>query len=393
MKKLTLLITLCAVLSQPLFARSIAGNGKVVKVQKEVSLFKEIQASGIFKLIIRQGEFAPLTLETDENIIPLITTDVSRGRLQLGLKGDVNNLTTLTVYISIPELEKLELDGAASASLENKFTSGSFRLKISGASKVSVSDFTTKEMNIDLSGATKLTGKFDANNFIAHNSGASKGVIEGAFENMILDTDGASKTEIDVRVAKSVKLSASGTGKLTGNITAESITARASGASAIILTGSCKKQDLEASGSSLINMSKVDSDESSISASGASRIEVGRTSVTKMQSSGAASLKTAGAIKRKTITINIDNESPETKRLCNKISKLQLDMSDNNSEDLTQLGDEFVSLLNKLKKISDSAMIEVGSKTYLLKDVKISTARKSQKLILFINGEEVYTFN
>src|SRR3990170_5909134 len=68
----------------------VRGSGNVVTEERDVSDFHKIHLSGIGNLIITQGEEESLTIEADDNIMPLISADVSGERLTISFKRGYN---------------------------------------------------------------------------------------------------------------------------------------------------------------------------------------------------------------------------------------------------------------------------------------------------------------
>ncbi|HSG68712.1 MAG TPA: DUF2807 domain-containing protein, partial [Bacteroidales bacterium] len=59
------------------------GNGKVVKQLRDVKGFNSLEVGGAFTVYLSQGDKESLTIEADENLLDLITTEVHGDRLEI----------------------------------------------------------------------------------------------------------------------------------------------------------------------------------------------------------------------------------------------------------------------------------------------------------------------
>jgi hypothetical protein len=93
--------------------KGIKGNGHVVTETRNISAFNKLRISGVFDVIIEQGESQKLVIETDENILPLIKSNVKDSVLLLTLSEDSSyyNSTKLTIHVTIKNIEQLDVVG------------------------------------------------------------------------------------------------------------------------------------------------------------------------------------------------------------------------------------------------------------------------------------------
>jgi hypothetical protein len=137
----------------------VIGNGQVIKEERKLSGFKSISVGNAIHLQIRQGSDEKVTVETDENILPYLKTEVSGGELQIGLKGNVRNSTALNVYVTVQQLVELESSSAARVTSEGKIESSEFHLS-SGSGSAVILELSCGNLKVDMSSgsALKLSG-------------------------------------------------------------------------------------------------------------------------------------------------------------------------------------------------------------------------------------------
>lgn len=181
--------------SAPTFSFSIfsgvRGSG-VAKVEKrEVSGFKKIDTSGIINLEVTAQKDFSIEVETDDNLLQYVITEVKGDTLKIYTKQNISPRNKIHVVIAMPDLTGVDVSGVAKVTANNIKTD-SFNLDISGASKVELNG-EANSLNIDASGASKI----DAENLKVANanvdvSGASN-ITVNATEEVKADASGASK--------------------------------------------------------------------------------------------------------------------------------------------------------------------------------------------------------
>ena len=231
MKKTLILLAVLQIVTLSLFANS------TVTKKFDFGTIKSIEAGSIFSIEVTEGNEKGVTIVCDEAYEEHIEVKYFQGELILSMKPNVkmlNNKEGIKVYLQMPTIEDIELSGAA-----NLTATGSFK---------------TRELDIDLSGATSVKGlQISGSELTIECSGASNITITGDFSN--------------------------------------SIEADASGASNITITGNSRDLDIEASGASNVHVTG-EHKYTETSCSGASNIKLdGSTSYFKSETSGASNLK------------------------------------------------------------------------------------------------------
>lgn len=171
---LTLLISLVAGCHR--IHDEIAGSGKIRKQEREVSSFNSISTEGAFDLEIVCQKPPSLEIEGDDNILPLVTTEVSNNVLHIRSLRAYSVSEPITLRISVPDLEGISVSGAGSievAGIKNE----KFEVDAKGAPTIKASG-ETNLLNVDASGA----GKIDA-----HRLRAAR---------VVVDAKGVAKVEV-----------------------------------------------------------------------------------------------------------------------------------------------------------------------------------------------------
>ncbi len=195
--------------------QGIKGSGNIVEEAREVPEFHAFQVGGAMHATVGYAETPSLKLRADDNILPLIKTEVRDGRLVVWVdsKGGVSSSKPIEVVALTPKLEAVAAHGASM--IQAAATPGEkFRAEASGASEVSVRDIDAGALDAEASGASTLTVIGQAKTVNVSSSGAS--TVEAtqlAAESVRLDVSGSSRAE--VRASDSARGSASGASDVT----------------------------------------------------------------------------------------------------------------------------------------------------------------------------------
>jgi hypothetical protein len=207
------------------------GNGNVVKQERKVSAFDAIEVSGAFDVYISLGSTQSVIVEADENLMPLIRTEVSGGILKIDNKKPIHDSKSLKVYLTVTDLKKIELSGAVDLQTQNKLT--------------------LNELEIEISGATDATLDLAVQKLVVSSSGGSKLKFSGMANKVDMDVSGAVDIHAFDLLAEIVSLSISGAGDAEINVTKE-LNAEISGAGTVRYKGDPAKVDSNVSGAGSI---------------------------------------------------------------------------------------------------------------------------------------------
>lgn len=194
-----------------LIFKDVSGSGNIQTEQRNVGEFKSVDVSGAFKIeIVAQKDFS-VEVEADDNILPLVKTEVENGVLKISRESRFLSRGKVLVRVSAPNIENLEVSGASKVALKD-LSNESLNLDVSGASKIEING-KTSELKMEISGASKI----NAENLTA--------------ENVSVEASGASK--IDVFVSNELNADLSGATKLTYSGDPQNVAEKTSGASSI----------------------------------------------------------------------------------------------------------------------------------------------------------------
>ncbi len=129
----------------------VQGSGVVITETREVSGFDEIVVFGSGEVIVTVTGTESLQIEAEDNIMPILTTDVVNGRLELGSSRSYTTTRGITYTITAAELTKVTIEGSGDVDATGIDTD-SFSVQIDGSGNV-VPVGTSTELDVEVNGS------------------------------------------------------------------------------------------------------------------------------------------------------------------------------------------------------------------------------------------------
>lgn len=205
--------------------------------ERKVGSFHGIRVSNAFDVIIQQGnEEAVVVSASEEKHRNRIRVEVKDGILRIwydndGFRISWNENRKLRAYISVKNLDLLDVSGACDVKIDGQLKGDKLRM--------------------DLSGASSVKGELIYNEVKVEQSGASDANLSGRVQNLSIGLSGASDFKGFELVADYCKTNASGASdvKITVN---KDLKINASGASDVDYKGNATISSFSTSGSSSV---------------------------------------------------------------------------------------------------------------------------------------------
>lgn len=171
----------------------VKGSGNRQTQTRQVSPFTAISTEGAFTIEVVCQKDVGLEIEGDDNVLPLVTSEVRGNVLHLKNTNSYSVDQPLVIKISVPNLEGLSVNGAGKFEI-TRMNNDRFEIDANGAPSINVSG-STKLIDIDTNGAAKID---------THNLRAARAVV---------DSKGVSK--IDLGVSDQLDVTVSGPSQVT----------------------------------------------------------------------------------------------------------------------------------------------------------------------------------
>jgi len=180
--------------------RGIAGSGVRKTEKRDLKPFKAIDTKGAYEINVICEKPASFEIEADDNILPLIKTEVHDGVLIVSSDENYHSSKTVVLRITLPELTEAISRGAGQINISDA-AGEKLRLESLGAASVNATG-KVKSVEISSTGA----GKIDAGNLKAENA---KGDVTGAASVEVYASD-----QLDVKVSGASSVEYSGNPKV-----------------------------------------------------------------------------------------------------------------------------------------------------------------------------------
>ena len=196
--------------------RPVIGNKKIVFQERTVSAYSQIEILGYADVVLTEGEVGQIKVETSENVLPYVITEVKGETLVVKLKHyGFSYVPKLKVYVPIDEkFNKITIAGKGDVTLGEHFSI----------------ELQTLEVTIKGQGNVQLQGKTEVLKVSVLGSGNFQG-------KELLTRKGT--------------LSISGTGNIEASVS-EEVQAKITGYGHIIIFGNPSKKDTDIKGSGKI---------------------------------------------------------------------------------------------------------------------------------------------
>lgn len=169
----------------------VRGSGNVVTETRDLSGFDSVEAGGVFQIEITSGKDFRVEVEADDNLLPLIRTEVDGDRLVISTEKRISSKNGLKVRVFMPVVNAIETSGAANVTAAD-LKGSSITLSASGASKIAAAG-QADEITVELSGASKLNAsELKVTNATIDSSGASSADVNVSGD-LVSDLSGASR--------------------------------------------------------------------------------------------------------------------------------------------------------------------------------------------------------
>jgi hypothetical protein len=172
---------------------TVPGSGNVIVEKRAVTGFNHVSVGGAGELVVVQGNEESLTIEADDNLLPLIRSEVQNGRLSIGPEHvNLRPSRTIRYRLQCQNLNELQLSGSVRARADN---------------------IKTERLSVGISGSGKITlARLEARAFAMHLSGSGSTLAAGQVETQKVDIRGSGNLHaIDLQCSHAdVQISGSG---------------------------------------------------------------------------------------------------------------------------------------------------------------------------------------
>jgi Putative auto-transporter adhesin, head GIN domain len=167
-----------------------AGTGTT----RDIGNFTKLVNRGPILVYVTQGDYKPLTVEADSNIVRLIETAVINDTLVVSTKDTIIQSTKpIRVFVTVPKIVYAKLSGAGGIIGQNKFTY-------------------TEPLTYEITGAGGIEAELNAPKLTAILKGAGGMKLKGVVTDVVVTISGAGAFSSDLLTAQNAVVNISGAG-------------------------------------------------------------------------------------------------------------------------------------------------------------------------------------
>ena len=205
---------------------SVAGSGVVTSQNRSVPAFDKIDIGGEYEVVVRVGATRSVVLEGDDNLLPLLRTEVRNGTLHIESEEDLRPREEIRIEIGVETL--------------NAIHSG-------GSSDVAVRDVRSPAFDAGVSGSSELTANGEFGDLSASISGSGEIPMNGTAGAIDGNVSGSGELDLLQVRARSARIDVSGSGDATVQVS-DRLDASVSGSGDVRYSGQ-PRVDADVSGS------------------------------------------------------------------------------------------------------------------------------------------------
>jgi hypothetical protein len=192
--------------------KRVRGNGKTATEQRNTSGFTTVETHGSIDIIVSQGAYK-IQVESDENLLQYIETQVENGRLLVHFKDGLwlTHYNSAKVYVTAPVLTGFETHGSGNISSEGKISdNGKMKMIISGSGDIKL-DADCPDIETETHGSGNITLAGESKNISSKIFGSGN-VRAGNLkaEDVKVAVHGSGDTDVFASVSLEVKVFGSG---------------------------------------------------------------------------------------------------------------------------------------------------------------------------------------
>ncbi|MES3023406.1 MAG: head GIN domain-containing protein [Pseudomonadota bacterium] len=194
-------------------SEKVEGSGSIKTEARQLAQFTGLSLAIPAKLELRIGATESITIETDDNLLPLIETVVERGILKI--KPSKNNMNlranTLRIVVQAKQIDRISLGGSGSVTAA-ALRAPSLSFDLGGSGQIDIGSIDAKSVAVSIGGSGKLRAGGGATEELTVSIGGSGDVDLGKVSTNIARVSVAGSGEATVWAQKSLAATIAGSG-------------------------------------------------------------------------------------------------------------------------------------------------------------------------------------
>jgi hypothetical protein len=194
------------------------GSGKIVTEERTVPTFQSVSLNAPAIVTVTQASPTQIQVTADDNILPLITTNVRNGVLSIAYtRPCIRPTSAVQVHVTSPDISGLSILGAGDIRSDGMIKGTTLTSSITGSGSMNLdAEVSTMKSSITGTGSIVLTGTADDLSLSIPGAGTIDASNLQA-DRVTVDILGSGDALVDVTKSLTVKITGSGSVVYTGN--------------------------------------------------------------------------------------------------------------------------------------------------------------------------------
>ncbi len=151
---LSLVLAGCGSITFGDLGNRVVGSGKVIRDTRPVSGFTSIALTCAGDVQLTQGDADSLVIEAEDNILPLLVSEVRGSQLVLKTQPNTSYSTTRGVHFIITVKDLNEIRSSASGDVDaGEIKTGAFNLVLNGSGNVTLAGLQASSLTVEVTGS------------------------------------------------------------------------------------------------------------------------------------------------------------------------------------------------------------------------------------------------
>ena len=205
------IVALCVVMACDDDSETVRGSGTVVTEERDVEGFSEVALEGSGEVRVDIGDRESLTIEADDNLLDLISTEVSGSRLVIDHEGSLDPSADIVYRVEAIDFDGVSIAGSADV-VAPDLSCDVFSVSVAGSGSLDL-DGSCEGLEVDIAGS----GDLDASGLVVDRAdvsiAGSGDVVVNAAEQLRVSITGSGDvqylgdpaTDIDIRGSGDVR--------------------------------------------------------------------------------------------------------------------------------------------------------------------------------------------
>ncbi|MDQ2821441.1 MAG: DUF2807 domain-containing protein [Pseudomonadota bacterium] len=194
-------------------SETVNGSGVIARQQRELGHFSGVSNGLAANVDVRIGDTESVTIEADDNVLPLIETVIENGLLKIQTSKRNLNLrtTTLKIVIQAKSLDRISLGGSGSINTD-PLRARTLKLDLGGSGTINVKRVEADSVSINVGGSGDVLVGGGSASTVSVSIGGSGTVKMGAVRSDSVNVNVAGSGDVTVWARDTLHLKAFGSG-------------------------------------------------------------------------------------------------------------------------------------------------------------------------------------